>query len=72
MTTYTVDLSPVAVNMASDGSMDTSVVNGNSIQRTVNAIMVKNGSDYKMVGRIPDGGTFNDVVETLTAVQGIS
>jgi hypothetical protein len=34
--------------------------------------MVKNGSDYKMVGRIPDGGTFNDVVETLTAVQGIS
>ncbi len=64
MATYTVDLSPALVNLGSEGSLDTSVTGGNSVQRTVHGIMVMNGTDRKMIGRIADGGTFNDTIAT--------
>lgn len=65
MATYTVNLSPTLVNLATEGSLDTTVTNGNSLQRTMHGILVKNGSDYKMVGRLNDGGTFTDTVAAV-------
>ena len=72
MATFTVDLSPSLVNLGTEGSLDTSVTGGNSIQRTVAGIMVTNGTSKKIVGRIPDGGSFNDTMDTLTSIPGIS
>jgi len=72
MTTYNVNLSPLLVNLGTEGSLDTSVVNGNSLQRTVHSIMIKNGDDRKMVGRVVDGGSFNDTIDGLTSILGIS
>jgi hypothetical protein len=63
MASYTVKLTPDVVNLASEGSLDT-VVNGVSIQRTMDMILVKN-SGYKMVSRLKDGDTFNDTIAQL-------
>jgi hypothetical protein len=71
MATYTVDLSPTLVNLGTEGSLDTSVTGGNSIQRTVHGILMYN-SGYKMAGRVADGGTFTDTIETATSILGIS
>jgi hypothetical protein len=61
MATYTVDLSPALVNLASEGSLDTSKdSNGNSLQRQLFGVWVVDGSDRKMVGIVKDGGTFDD------------
>lgn len=66
MASYTVNLSPALVNLASEGSLDTAIdASGNSIQRTMHAILVKNGANYKMVGKLADGESFDDVVATL-------
>jgi hypothetical protein len=67
MSDYTINLSPNLVNMATEGSMDSSLLNGNSVQRTVNGIMVVKGEDRKIVGRIPDGGQFDDIIEGAKA-----
>lgn len=72
MSTFTVDLSPVLVNLGTEGSLDTSVTGGNSLQRSVHGIMVVDGSDRKMVGRIADGGTFTDVVAASTELDFLS
>jgi hypothetical protein len=64
MSTYTVQLEPALVNLASEGSLDTAIdASGHSIQRTMNAILVKSGGNYKMVGHLKDGDTFTDTVE---------
>ena len=63
MTTYTLDLSPALVNLASEGGLDTSVYMGNSLQRTA-YIEVHNGSDRKIV-EVKDGASFNDTMQTL-------
>lgn len=62
MATFTAELSPVLVNLGTEGSLDTSVTGGNSLQRTVHGIMVVNTGERKMVGRIADGGSFNDTI----------
>jgi hypothetical protein len=63
MATYTVDLSPALVNLASEGSLDTvKDSNGNSLQRTFYGVMVVDGSDRKVVGNVKDGETFTDVI----------
>jgi hypothetical protein len=72
MATYNVDLSPSLVNLGTEGSLDTSVTGGNSIQRTVHGILVVDGTDRKIIGRIADGGSFDDVFDTLTGIPGIS
>lgn len=64
MATFTAELSPVLVNLGTEGSLDTSVTGGNSLQRTVHGIMVVNTGERKMVGRIADGGSFNDTIGT--------
>jgi hypothetical protein len=68
MAVYTVDLTPVVVTNSSEGSLDTSVVGGLSIQRTFNDHMVVNGSDRKIVGRLADGSTYDDTTfETVSS-----
>jgi len=63
MASYRVKLTPDVINLASEGSLDT-VVNGLSIQRTMDMVLVKN-SGYKMVSRLKDGDTFDDVIADL-------
>lgn len=66
MASYTVELSPALVNLGTEGSLDTSVVNGNSIQRTVHGMYFHAGGEFKMVGRIADGGSFTDTIESIS------
>lgn len=62
MATFTVDLTPVLINPTTEASLDTTIVNGLSKQRTFEMTMVKNsGGGRKIVSRIPDGGTYTDV-----------
>lgn len=72
MATYTVDLSPALVNLASEGSLDVvKDANGNSVQRTMFGVWVVDGSDRKMVGNVKDGGTFTDDITTLAGYPNI-
>jgi hypothetical protein len=67
MANYEINLSPNITNPASEGSMDTSLMNGKSIQRTCNGMMIVNGVNRKMVGRLADGDTFDNVIEGVKA-----
>jgi hypothetical protein len=62
MADFQVKLTPQLVNLGTEGSLDTSVVNGVSIQRTMQDIDVVNGTDRKKVGHLNDGAIFDDVV----------
>jgi len=72
MATYTVQLTPDLVNQVSEGNLDTSLVEGMSIQRTFNDTLVVNGMDKKMVGRIADGGTYDDTTFEVPSASGIA
>lgn len=72
MATYTVDLSPTLVNLGTEGSLDTSVTGGNSIQRTMHGILIKDTGEYKMVGRLADGATFTDTIESVADYPNIN
>ena len=60
MASYTVDLTPVVVTAVSEGSLDTSVMGGNSIQRTKESVLVVNGANRKQLYRLADGETYDD------------
>lgn len=62
MSDYTVTLTPALINLASEGSLDTSIKDGVSIQRTMNAVQILSGcgTQRKVVGHLNDGATFND------------
>lgn len=64
MEIYTVSLTESPKTYVSEGAMDTSVVNGLSLQRTFEMTMVVNEggevSGMKIVGRLADGATYND------------
>jgi hypothetical protein len=61
--TYNINLTPGLRNMATEGGLDTSVVNGVSIQRTVNMTMTSNCvGDLKVVGSRRDGESYDDIV----------
>lgn len=69
MASFTVDLTPTPVTFTSEGSLDTSVLNGVSLQRTVESLFVVNGANEKMLYRLNDGEiydntTFQTVVYT--------
>lgn len=70
MANYQLKLTPDLVNLGTEGSLDTSVVNGVSAQRT-GYIEVVNASDLqkRMVWEIADGATFNDTLQTLTTTS---
>ena len=61
---YTVTLTPQLVNLGTEGSLDTSLVNGVSIQRTMEGIFIDN-TGYKMVGKLKDGDTFTNTIAGL-------
>jgi hypothetical protein len=60
MATFTVDLTPAVVMQNSEGFLDTSVVGGLSKQRTVDALLVVNGSNRKQLYRLADGETYDN------------
>ena len=63
MADFIVNLSPDVVNMATEGGLDTSLLNGKSLQRTLTGVMVVNEENRKMVGRLFDGDQFNNIVD---------
>lgn len=60
MAGYRIKLTPDLINLASEGSLDTSVANGVSIQRTA-YIEVYNTGKRKIVSAV-DGTSFNDSI----------
>lgn len=69
MASYTLKLTPADRNPASEGSLDTSVVNGVSIQRTGYIEVVNaNNLQQRMVWEMADGASFNDTFQGLTNI----
>lgn len=60
MASYTVQLTPELVNQVSEGNLDTSVSGGVSKQRTMECVLVVNGSDRKQLHRLADGEVYDD------------
>ena len=71
MANYQVKLTPSAINLGTEGSLDTSIVNGVSIQRTYVDVDVVTVSGRKKVGRLKDGETFNDTIAGLGNYEGL-
>jgi len=67
MANYTVQLTPDLLNQVSEGNLDTSVRNGLSAQRTMEAVLVVNGGNRKQLYRLADGEVYNDTVEVPSA-----
>jgi len=66
MKQYNINLSPNLVNLGTEGSLDSSVTNGNSLQRTVNGISVTDENhNTKIVGRLNDGQIFDDSINSI-------
>jgi hypothetical protein len=62
-TYYQVYITPNLVNMATEGSLDTSIHNGVSLQRTANMIMTVDCQDnIKMIGQKKDGESYDNIV----------
>jgi hypothetical protein len=60
---YTVKLNPNLRNLGTEGSLDTSILNGVSLQRTINMIQVEsNEGEIKIVGNIKDGTNYDNIV----------
>lgn len=60
MTNFNIDLTPQLINLATEGSLDGSILNGKSYQRTFNMYEVKNGDNRKIINQVNDGNQFND------------
>ena len=59
MSNYSIKLTPDLIDPTTEGSLDSSILNGRSIQRTVNMLEVENTGNRKVVAAV-DGDTFND------------
>ena len=68
MSTYTLALTPTLVNLGTEGSLDTAVVNGLSIQRT-GYLETVDSSGHRKVTEMFDGESFTDVPQTLVDYQ---
>jgi hypothetical protein len=69
MTDYTAKLTPNEVNMGTEGGLDI-LVDGVSIQRTLNGIMlVDNTGGRKIVGKLKDGDSFDDIVDVAMPIS---
>lgn len=71
MAEYQVSLTPDIIKIDSEGSLDTSLLNGKSIQRTMNFLMITNGEDRKITGQLNDGDTTDDTIQTITDVESL-
>ena len=70
MSNYIVELTPALRNPGTEGSLDTSVLNGKSIQRTA-YIEVPNSGNRKIV-EVADDTEFDDVMGTILTLPGIT
>jgi hypothetical protein len=62
MTQYSLKLTPDLVNLGSEGSLDTSLINGVSLQRTANMLEVVDANGNRKVISLKDGDIFDDVI----------
>lgn len=69
MADFIVNLSPNVVSMATEGGLDTSLLNGKSLQRTLNGVMIVSGANRKMVGRLADGDQFNNIIDGVIQIR---
>ena len=65
MATYTLALTPSLINLGTEGSLDTSILNGHSIQRT-GYLETVDGSGHRKVTEMFDGEAFTDVPQGPT------
>jgi hypothetical protein len=65
MASYTLKLTPTLRNLGTEGGLDTSILNGLSLQRT-GYIETVNSSGGRKVSEMMDGEMFTDVPQTLT------
>ncbi len=63
MANYTLKLTPTLVNMGTEGSLDTTVTDGVSLQRT--GFMEVSTEDGRKIVECNDGDTFDDTMETI-------
>jgi hypothetical protein len=59
MSNYNVKLTPNFTNPATEGSLDSSLLNGKSLQRTFNMYEINNDGNRKMISA-KDGEEFNN------------
>lgn len=71
MANYSIKLTPDLRNMSTEGSLDTSLLNGKSLQRTFHDLDVIIDGNRKKVGNFKDGDTFNDSFGDLGDVPGV-
>jgi uncharacterized delta-60 repeat protein len=64
--TVVAEISPQLRNLGTDGSLDIFDENGNSVQRTLNGILLERNGQYKVVGNIKDGQSFDNIVHPIT------
>jgi len=59
MSNYNIKLTPSFTNPATEGSLDSSLLNGKSLQRTFNMYEINNDGNRKMISA-KDGEEFNN------------
>jgi hypothetical protein len=59
MSNYNIKLTPTFIDPTTEGSLDSSILNGKSLQRTFNMYEVDNAGTRKMIS-VKDGDTFNN------------
>jgi hypothetical protein len=59
MSNYNIKLTPTFIDPTTEGSLDSSILNGKSLQRTFNMYEVDNAGSRKMIS-VKDGDTFNN------------
>ena len=65
MANYTINLTPALINLATEGSLDTSIVEGCSLQRTAYLETVDSTGGRKVL-ELVDCEEFDDVPQTPT------
>jgi hypothetical protein len=61
MSNYNIKLTPDLINPGTEGSLDTSIFNGKSLQRTLSMTEIVNGENRKMIANVQDGAAIDDV-----------
>lgn len=67
MANYRIQITPALINPTTEGSLDTAIVDGVSIQRSA-FVEVHNGTSRKIVSAM-DGTAFNDVMQTIVTAH---
>ena len=65
LTEYDIKLTPELINMSTEGSQDSSVVNGVSQQRKINMLTTRRYDKYKTIIQTADGKVINNQPESI-------